>query len=387
MFPEQITIFDPNDFSRCDERRQIMEHGKSFASIETDVALKESIYHAFWKDHVLRAIEYEEIDVFVKNGVVYLNGHIVNATNQSRVMKTMQTIPGISRIENDLVLDDKLTLEIATSLGKLEHIYDCKFFTGTSHGVVSLNGSVSTEDVKLLAEQCASSNPNVRAVINNVRVAGTELVLQNQPFLQPVIGELIYFLDGVVGSVKQVVINPNNRRVIQLIIQGQFSNQKQNLRSQTNNQPQQMPEMIVVMPVNLIRYLTSSSGFLTIKSTETTQYQDFNPLYFSSPPTDWKPPYPYCPGDVLFNVAVDEIENQIMVDPDIAQLNISAQPTSPQKKVIPVDTLASWEDDGGQIVQTAETVAMIDPRINVPGTQTSLEKEKHLQEVNDSLGG
>ena len=358
MFPEQITIFNPDKFSRCDERRQTIEPGNSFASTEKDVALKGSIYHAFWNDHILRAIEYEEIDLFVKNGVVYLNGHIVSATNQSRIMKAMQTIPGISRIENDFVLDDKLTLEIATSLGKLEHIYDCKFFTGTSHGVVSLNGSVSTEDVKLLAEQCASSNPNVRAVINNIRVVGTELVLQNQPSLQPVIGEPIYFLDGVVGSVKQVVINPNNRRVIELIIQGQFSNQSQNLSAQinqTNSQSQQILEQTIVISVHLIRYLTNSSGFLTIKSTETTQYQDFNPLYFSSPQKDWKPPYPYCPGNVLFTIDVGKIENQIMVDPDIAQLNISAQPSSPQKKVIPVDILASWEDDGGQIVQTAET--------------------------------
>ncbi len=356
MLPIRISrIDDPVEFSRCNVRTTIADHEKDLRPIsKTDVALKERIYHALWKDHVLRAIEYEEIDVIVKNGIVYLNGHIVSAANQSRVMKAMQAIPGISRIENDLVLDDKLTLEIATSLGKLEHIYDCKFFTGTSHGVVSLSGTVSTEDVKLLAEQCASSNAKVRAVINNVCVAGTELVLHNQPFLQPVIGEPIYFLDGVVGSVKQVVINPDNRRVVELIIQGQFSSQKQNFRSQTNNQPQQILEMAVVIPVNLIRYLTSSSGFLTIKSTETIQYQDFNPLYFASPQMNWKPPYPYCPGDVLFNVNVGEIEHQIMADPDVEQLSISAQPTSPQKKVIPVDVIASWEDDGGQIIQTTE---------------------------------
>ena len=358
MFPEQITIFNPDEFSRCNEKRKVADHGKGLDSPEqTDAALKERIYHAFWKDHVLRAIEYEEIDVFVKSGVVYLNGHIVSATTQSRVMKAMQTIPGISRIENDLVLDDKLTLEIATSLGKLEHIYDCKFFTGTSHGVVSLNGSVSTEDVKLLAEQCASNNPNVRAVINNVRVAGTDLVLQNQPFLQPIVGEPIYFLDGVVGSVKQVVINPDNRRVVELIIQGQFSKQKKNFRAQTDSQPKQILEKTLVIPVELIRYLTRSSGFLTIKSIDTTQYQDFNPLYFTSPQADWMPPYPYCPGDVLFNVNVGEIENQIMVDPNLEQLSISAQPTSPQKEAIPVDILASWEDDGGQIIQTTEVAS------------------------------
>jgi len=365
MLPEQIPELNSDGFSRCDERMPT-DYGKNLDAIgQTDAALKERIYQAFWKDHVLRAIEYDEIDAYVKNGVLYLNGHLVSAASQSRVINAILAIPGISRIENNLVLDDKLTLEVATALGKLEHIYDCKFFTGTSHGVVSLNGTVSAENVKLLAEQCAANNPKVRAVINNVRVAGTASVLQNQPFLQPIIGEPIYFLDGVVGAVKQVIMNPDNRRVIQLIIQGQFSNQKQNLSSQvnqTNSQFQQTLEQTIVIPVDLIRYLTNSSGFLTITSTETTQYQDFNPLYFTSPQTDWMPPYPYCPGDVLFNVAVGESENQIMVDPDLVQLNISAQPTSPQKEAISVDILASWEDDGGQIVQTAETVSSLDTK-------------------------
>jgi hypothetical protein len=300
-------------------------------------------------------VEHDEIDLHVKKGVVYLHGHIVSTTSQSRIEKALRTIPGILGIKNNLVLDDRLTLEVATSLGQLEHTYDCKFFTGASHGVVSLNGIVRDEAVKLLAEKCAASNPNVRAVINNVRVSGSESGLQVETFLQPAIGETIYFLDGVSGVVKQVIINPNNRRVIQLIIQGQFSGQKQNSGTLINDQTQVL-ENTVVIPVNLIRYMTSSSGFLTIKSTERTQYQDFNPLYFTSPQMDWVLPHPYCPGDVLFNVDTGEIENQIMVDPDIVQLSISSQPTSPQEAAVPVDILATWEDDGGQTMQTTEAV-------------------------------
>ena len=71
---------------------------------------------------------------------------------------------------------------------------------------------------------------------------------------------------------------------------------------------------------------------------------------------DWTLPYPYCPGDVLFHVDVVELENQIMVDPDVAQMNISAQPTSPVVPAAQVDILANWEDDGGQIVQAVETI-------------------------------
>ena len=107
----------------------------------------------------------------MKNGAVYLYGHIVSVTTR-RVISAVRTIPGILRIDNNLVLDDRLTLEVATSLGELEHTYACKFFTGASHGVISLNGIVSDENVKLLAEKCAASHPQVRGVINNVQVSG-----------------------------------------------------------------------------------------------------------------------------------------------------------------------------------------------------------------------
>src|SRR5215216_3458268 len=147
-----------DEFSRCEESSQFTGHGKSLSpSQKTDAAIKENIYHALWKDDVLRAMEYYEIGVNVKNGVVYFNGHIVNTTSQSRITNAIRAIPGILGIQNNLVLDDKLTLEVAASLGNLEHTYDCKFFTGASHGVISLNGMVSDENVKSLAERCASS--------------------------------------------------------------------------------------------------------------------------------------------------------------------------------------------------------------------------------------
>jgi osmotically-inducible protein OsmY len=312
MFPVQVPRINSNEFSRCEERRQITDHGKSLSPIQkNDAAVKEYIYNAFWKDDVLRAIEYSEIDVHVKNGVVYLNGHIVSTTSKSRIEDAMRAIPGILGIKNNLVLDDKLTLEVATSLGRLEHAYNCKFFTGASHGVVSLNGIVSDENVKLLAEKCAASHSNVRAVINNVRVSGTELELQDQPFLQPTIGEIVYFLDGISGVVKQVIINPNNRRVIAMTIQGKFTDRRYELNSLTDGKAQP-PEQLVAVPMSVVRYLTKASGFLSINSNERKRYMAFDSASISTPNVDWVPPYPYCPDDVLFPVEKRELEYQIL---------------------------------------------------------------------------
>jgi osmotically-inducible protein OsmY len=313
MFPAQLPKINPDEFSRCEEPRQKTDYGKSLSpNQKTDAAIKAYVDRAIWNDDVLRATEYYEMDVHVKNGVVYLYGYIVSTTSQSRINKALRAIPGLLGIQNNLVLDDKLTHEVATSLGKLEHIYGCKFFTGASHGVISLNGIVSNENVKRLAEKSAASHPNVRAVINNVRVSGTEQELGNPPFLQPTIGEIIYFLDGISGSVKQVIINPNNRRVVAMILQGKFTDQRHERNSLMTDDKARLPDQLVVVPTNEIRYLTKISGFLYINSNERDRYMEFNPARFFTPKNGWKAPYPYCPADVLFPVEKREVEYQIL---------------------------------------------------------------------------
>src|SRR5512138_157322 len=219
MFPAQIPTSNSGEFTRCEERSQITDYGKGLTETQkTDAAVKKQVERAIWNDDVLRSIEYDEMDIRVKKGIVYLNGHITGTTSQSRIRKAIRAIPGILGIQNNLVLDDKLTNEVAASLGMLEHSYACKFFTGASHGVVSLNGTVSNINVKSLAEKKVAAHPNVRAVINHIHVSGIELEVPDQPFLQPTIGETIYFLDGISGIVRQVIINPNNRRVVALTV-------------------------------------------------------------------------------------------------------------------------------------------------------------------------
>ena len=292
------------------------DHGKSLSPIQKmDAVIKGQIDNALWKDKVLRTLDYYEIEVHVKNGTVYLNGHIVSTTSQSRIESAIRAIPSILEIKNNLVLDDKLTLEVAASLGKLEHTYDCKFFTGAAHGVVSLNGIVVDETVKLLAEKCVASNPNVRGVINSVRVRGGDSDLQDQPFLQPTIGEEIFFLNGTSGVVRQVIINPNNRRVVAMTVWGRFADQLQELKS-LNNGEARSPERLIVLSMNLVRYLTRVSGFLNISSNESKRYMDFDSASFSTPNVDWVPPYPYCPDDVLFPVEYQNVDIQIAYEPD-----------------------------------------------------------------------
>jgi hypothetical protein len=196
-------------------------------------------------------------------------------------------------------------------LGQIESTYDCKFFTGVSHGVVFLSGNVENTNIKLLAEKCAAANPNIRGVINSIRIPGSDLDSLKQPFLQPMIGEEIFFHDGLSGAVQQVIINPDNRRVVAMTILGRFENQRQELRS-LNNGKAPSPERIIVLSMNSVRYLTKVSGFLYINSNERNRYMDFDPAHFFTPKKDWKAPYPYCPNDVLFLIEQQDVKDQIL---------------------------------------------------------------------------
>jgi hypothetical protein len=151
-------------------------------------------------------------------------------------------------------------------------------------------------------------------VINNVHIQGAEREPQAQPFLQPTIGETIYFLDGVAGVVKYVIINPDNRRVVAMVLRRQAANPLQELKSTDIAQAPQArsPERLIVVPIDLVRYLTKASGFLHISSNESKQYMDFDRIHFSPPTKGWKAPYPYCPDDVLFPLENRRVEYQIL---------------------------------------------------------------------------
>ena len=315
MFPSHISVLDPDEFSRCEERSRVIDRGKSLSPIrKSDAALKESIYLALWGDDVLRALEYDEIEVRVHTGIVHVYGHIVSGTSQNRVMNAIRNIPGIAEIQNHLVLDDQLTLEAATSLAGLEHAYDCKFFTGASHGVISMDGMVRDSAVKALAEKQVAGNPKVRGVINHVRIKGSGRSgpgEQSPPFLQAAIGETIYFLDGISGIVKQVIINPDNRLVIAMTLHLKVTDRPWQEPTAPRQGSAGFPELQITVPMSVVRYLTRDSGFLSIKSSETKQYLDFDPTSFSPPGSDWVPPYPYCPNDVLFPMKQPVVEDHL----------------------------------------------------------------------------
>jgi len=151
------------------------ERTNRYENAKADAALAHQVDCALWDDTILQLMDYYEIVVYAQSGMIYLNGYIANKANQRQIESIIHSIPGVIKIQNNLVVDDMLVLEIAASLGKLERDYGCKFFITALQGVVSISGAVIDQAVKILAEQCATTNPDVRGVINNVRTSRYKL--------------------------------------------------------------------------------------------------------------------------------------------------------------------------------------------------------------------
>lgn len=160
-----------------------------------------------------------------------------------------------------------------------------------------LGGKVSSAQVRDLAERMVASNPKVRGIINCVQTPGINLSSGEMRFLQPAIGEQVIFRDGLSGKVAQVIIDPHTRRVVGMVLRGWFPS---NVGNESDGQT---PVQQVVIPAKAIRYLTQTSGFLSISSTETTQIEVFDPARYFAPTREWVPPFPYCPEEVLLTAA------------------------------------------------------------------------------------
>jgi osmotically-inducible protein OsmY len=305
MFPAQMPLTDSNELMKC---RDSSPFGGESTPADTDLA--KQVDNALWNAPMLRALDYSQIEIRVREGMVGLYGHVTSMPNRHRAESAVWSVNGVRGLANRVIADDTLLSEVATSLGSLEHTYGCKFFTGVSHGVVMLRGTVDDTRTRSLAEQCAASNQGVRGVLNSVRVRGGGLDLPELPFLQPHIGAEFHFLDGISGRVRQVIIDPCNRRVAAMTLQSRFEDRWEDPDSSSNG-GSRPPMWTLVLPMTTVRYLTRESGFLNIRYSQSTRYWDFNAAEYLIPPKDWKPPYPYCPADVLFPARQADAATQI----------------------------------------------------------------------------
>jgi len=267
-------------------------------SYRPDSAIASDVERALLRDEVIRAIDFEAIDVDVRDGVVILSGCVSTAANKRRAERAARTVPGVLEVENRIVIDEEVVAAVAAALGRDDRTRGKHIFISTRHGVVTLNGVTDSAEARAIAEEVAASVPQVRGIVNYIRAPGMDVDMSDQRVLQPRIGQDVYAEDIFLGHVERVIVNPRHRRVTAFVVRGNFPDLE---KVRPGMPPYEMPreERQVVIPVEVVNIVTDASVLLTISSSEAARYPDFEPRDFLSPEPDWQPPYPYTYADVL----------------------------------------------------------------------------------------
>lgn len=152
--------------------------GTNNVPIITDATITEKIKAALAQDQELNALN---IDVDTNEGVVTLQGSVATEGARTRAAKFAQDTEGVKKVINLLKIntvapsdtsDVAITAKIKTKLAADQMVapFHLKVFVDTNEGIVTLQGTVSTEAVRTRAEQLSSKTNGVKKVINLIKV-------------------------------------------------------------------------------------------------------------------------------------------------------------------------------------------------------------------------
>jgi len=245
-----------------------------------DDSILSEIWEAIWKYEEIRCLDIDNFSVSVKKGVVQLCGHINRENNLRLIEKAVRSVAGVVAVENNLVVDRDLTIRVAEALARDERTRPYVLAAGSMHGWVSLGGEVPTSDLQLVAEEVAAQVSSVRGVVSLPKVTGTPQESIRR-MVQPRIDTPLYGDGGQVGIIFQVVIQPCNRLVTQ-VIASDLKNDK------------------YLIPVEALGVVNKESVFLNKKVASLCAFPLFDPSGFLTVSSDWRPPYPYLVQSVLW---------------------------------------------------------------------------------------
>lgn len=298
--PKVIVPFDW--IEKITEEKVHLSIGKSelkkLTPYRSDSALAAGVGKALWDDVALRQTEYRQIDVKVKNSTVYLCGYVSLPSIKVRAERAALKAEGIWELENLLTVDSDLTLAVAQAIGKDVRTRKARIFTGSHNGFITLSGETSELEARIAAQEQAVSIPKVRGVFNSIRVSGEDIHTVDQRALQPTIGAGIYATDTLVGIVRKVIINPDNRLVIAILAKAVFPDPTQKGGNGLWSEPL-YEERSIIIPIDVVRHQSKFDVFLKVTGAETEVFETFDAYSYASPDEGWQPPYPYTSADVL----------------------------------------------------------------------------------------
>jgi osmotically-inducible protein OsmY/sporulation protein YlmC with PRC-barrel domain len=271
---------------------------KRLPTYRPDDVLVAHVSHVLWADTILRQTDDRKIHVEVENGIAYLSGYVSFPSMSSGAERAALKVDGLWKVENDLTIDSDLKTAVAQAIGNDPLAKKARVFVGVNNGFVTLTGQAPDFESRRAAQEHAVAMPRVRGVINSIRVLGADIEAEDQRMLQPVVGTSIYATDMKIGTVEKVVIDPKNRLVTAILANAVLPEPDQ-MRPNWKWNQHDYSERRVLIPVETVRHLTSTSVFLKEEGALVAAFNNFDPGSYFPAPEVWEPLYPYKHTDIL----------------------------------------------------------------------------------------
>ena len=277
---------------------------KRLPTYRPDDVLVALVNQALWEDTILRRTDYRQIHVKVENGIAYLSGYVSSPSMSSGAERAALKVDGVWKVENELTIDRDLEIAVAQAIGNDPLAKKARVFVGVNNGFVTLTGQAPDFESRRAAQEQAVAMPRVRGVINSIRVLRADIDVEEQRIWQPAIGTGIYATDMTIGKVEKVIIDPNNRLVTAILANTVLPDPEQMGSNWLWNE-RHYSERRVIIPIEAVRHVSSTSVFLKENGAVVAGYNDFDPASYFPAPEVWEPPYPYKHTDILIAVRTE----------------------------------------------------------------------------------
>lgn len=295
---------------------------KALPEERPDPILVIEVKRALQEERILHGAKIENIHVSARRGFITLSGYVPDSIQKARAEKAARQIPGVLNVENRLVVDADLKLAAAEAVAQIPNSSAGRTFVGAQNGYIVLTGEAPSAESRLAAEERAGSVPEIRGVLNWIRVEG--LGYSEPRAIQPRIGARVYGRNVVSARVEQVIVNRVNRLVEAIVVNGLCPEpRKEKMHWFLGDSA--LVRRTVVIPIHNIHHQTRTAVFL---ANEVSRYADFDPISFALPEADWRPPYPYRRKDVLLSNPVKSGR----VNPQIVGVNQDRQAIAKAEK-------------------------------------------------------
>lgn len=251
-----------------------------------DDELERDVEEALQREELLRVLALP-VRAEVTDGVVRLRGHVHNRALAARAEEVARSVPGVVDVRNELVVDHELLQQVVASVQADEatrHLVG--YFLRVRDGVVEVTGTVPSLEAARALERAIARVPGVRGIANHM--TGLEIPSGWREVVQPEVGQAVYATDQELGRVESVVVDPDSRRVLAVVVAGDFPD-----AGAPPFAAGPLWERRVVVPLEDVERVTPGGVFLRVHAGEAAERPDLREEDYPLAPEGWTPPFPY----------------------------------------------------------------------------------------------